>query len=69
MDSRTVEFIQDIVITLNENIRELRERKNFADPEEQSYIDGKLQAYIEVLATLRASADEFNLSRSELGLG
>lgn len=27
-------YIQDLLITIHEHIRELRERRNFADPEE-----------------------------------
>lgn len=68
MESRFVEFVQDIVITLHENIRELKERKAFADAEEQSYIDGKLQAYHEVLSALKSAAREFNLPAKDLGL-
>jgi hypothetical protein len=68
MDQRSFEFVQDVVITIHENIRELKERQTFADPEERSYIDGKLQAYNEMLSTLRLSASEFGIPVSELGL-
>jgi hypothetical protein len=68
MDSRTIEFVQDVIITIHVNIRELKERKNFADPEEQSYIDGKLQAYNEMISILRSSAKEFQLPVEDLGL-
>jgi hypothetical protein len=68
MDRRSIEFIQDVLITIHDNIRELKERLNFADPEERAYIEGKLQAYNEILSTLRSGADEFGISRSELGL-
>jgi hypothetical protein len=68
MDSRTIEFVQDVIITIHVNIRELKERKNFADPEEQSYIDGKLQAYNEMISILRLSAKEFQLPAEDLGL-
>ena len=68
MDRRSFEFVQDVVITIHSNIRELKERRNFADPEEQSYIDGKLQAYHEILASLRSSAKEFGIPVAELGL-
>jgi hypothetical protein len=68
MDRRSVEFIQDVVITIHANIRELKERRAFADPEERSYIDGKLQAYNEVLSTLKSSAVEFGFPASEAGL-
>ena len=68
MDRRSFEFVQDVVITIHANIRELKERMNFADPEERSYIDGKLQAYNEMLSALRASAVEFGIPSDELGL-
>ena len=68
MDRRSIEFIQDVLITIHDNIRELNERLNFADPEERAYIQGKLQAYSEILSTLRSGADEFGISRSDLGL-
>jgi hypothetical protein len=61
-------FLQDVLITIHANLREIQERKNFADPEELSYIEGKLLAYNEVLATLRSSADEFGIPRHEIGL-
>jgi len=63
-----VQFLQDVLITIHENIRELRERKFFADSDELSYIEAKLVAYHEILATLRMSADEFGIDCSEIGL-
>ena len=66
--SRHVQFIQDVLITIHMNIRELTERKAFADPEELTHIDAKILAYQEVLATLRMSADEFGINRNEIGL-
>lgn len=62
------DFIRDVLITIHMNIRELRERRNFADPEELPHIDAKLLAYEEVLGILRDSADEFGVPRPELGL-
>jgi hypothetical protein len=67
-DHAYVQFLQDVLITIHENIRELRERKSFADSEELTYIEAKLVAYHEILATLRMSADEFDIDRSEIGL-
>ncbi len=63
-----VDFLQDVLITIYENLKELRDRKVFADPEELTYIEAKLLAYNEVLATLRMSADEFGIDRDEIGL-
>ena len=68
MDQKSLHFIQDILITIHSNLRELKERKNFADPEEQSYIDGKLQAYNEVLSAIRSAAEEFGIPYKDLGL-
>jgi hypothetical protein len=68
MPERYVEFLQDVLITIHANIRELKERKNFADPEELTHIEAKLLAYTEILSILRSSADEFRINRTEVGL-
>lgn len=67
-DDAYVHFLQDVLITIHENIREIRERKTFADTEELTYIEAKLITYHEVLAILRMSADEFGINRREIGL-
>ena len=67
-DHAYVQFLQDVLITIHDNIRELKERKSFADPDELTYIEAKLIAYQELLATLRMSADEFGINRNEIGL-
>lgn len=61
------EFIQDILITLHQNLHELEERKNFAEPGELTHIEAKLLAYREMLGILQVSADEFGIPRHELG--
>jgi len=63
-----VEYIQDVLITLHMNIRELQERKTFADPEELTHIEAKLLAYHEMLSILRDSADEFGIPKEKVGL-
>jgi hypothetical protein len=68
MNSPYIEFIQDVLISIHENIHELNERKSFADPEELAHIDGKLMAYQEIIAILKTSADEFNLPKDSIGL-
>jgi hypothetical protein len=68
MSSKYEDFVRDVVITLHMNLRELRERKNFADPEELTHIDAKLLAYEEMLGILRDSAREFNIPAGEFGL-
>jgi hypothetical protein len=68
MQQRWVEFIQDVLITIHANIRELKERKSFAEPEELTHIEAKLLAYHEVLSALRSSAREFNIPYDDVGL-
>lgn len=68
MQERWVEFVQDVLITIHENIRELKERRGFADPEELTYIEAKLLAYYEILSTFRSSAIEFKIPTDKLGL-
>jgi hypothetical protein len=68
MDQRYIEFIHDVLITIHQNIRELKERKNFADAGELDHIEGKLIAYNEMLSILRMSADEFKIPKNEIGL-
>ncbi|HEY0743087.1 MAG TPA: hypothetical protein VGD40_16580 [Chryseosolibacter sp.] len=68
MDKRSIEFIQDVLISIHENLHELQERKNFADPEELNYIEAKIMAYNEMIAILKTSADQFGISKEEIGL-
>jgi len=68
MQDRWVEFMQDVLITIHENIRDLKERRTFADPEELTYIEAKLLAYNEILSTLRSSAAEFKIPHDQIGL-
>jgi hypothetical protein len=68
MQPRWIEFIQDVLITIHENIRELRERRNFADAEELTHIEAKLLAYHEILSALRSSAAEFRIPHDQIGL-
>lgn len=63
-----IDFIHDVLISLHENLGELNERKNFADAEELAHIDGKIQAYQEMISILRMSAEAAGLSRDETGL-
>lgn len=65
---RHVEFIHDVLISMHENLSELQQRKNFAEPEELNYIEAKIMAYQEVLAILKMSADQFKIPWEELGL-
>jgi hypothetical protein len=68
MEKQYIEFIQDVLITIHENIHELQERKNFAEPEELTHIEAKLMAYHEMLAIIRQSAEEFRLPKEEIGI-
>lgn len=67
-DSRYIEFIQDVLVSVHENLRELNERRAFADPQELPHIEGKIIAYQEMLSILRMSADAFNIPRNEIGI-
>jgi len=42
MTPKYEEYIQDIVITLHMNLKELQERRSFADPEDLGHIEAKL---------------------------
>ena len=66
--NKHTEFIQDVVITIHMNLKELQERKNFAAPEELDHIDAKLLAYCKMLSVLRSSAEEFGIDKEELRL-
>ena len=68
MEQAYRDFIQDIVISLHANLREIRERRNFAAADERDYIEGKMLAYQEVISLLQAGAKEFKLPSKELGL-
>lgn len=67
-ERRYIEFIQDVLISVHQNIHELHERKSFADPEELAHIEGKLMAYQEFIAILRQSAEEFDIPAKDVGL-
>jgi hypothetical protein len=68
MEARYEDFVRDVLITLHMNLREIRERKNFADPEEMAHIEAKLLAYNEMLGILKDSAEEFGIPAKELGI-
>ncbi len=62
-----IEFIQDVLISIHENLQELSERKAYAEPFELDHIEGKMQAYQEMLSILRMSAESFGLPKDEIG--
>jgi hypothetical protein len=68
MQQQYEDFVRDVLITIHMNLRDLRERKSFAEAEELPHIEAKMLAYEEMLGILRDSADEFGLPRKELGL-
>jgi hypothetical protein len=68
MEHRYIEFIQDVLISIHENLHELTERKNFADAEELTHIEAKILAYQETIAILKASASDFGLPVKDIGL-
>jgi len=68
MQERWAEFVQEVLITVHENIRELKERRGFADPEELNYIEAKLLAYYEILSAFKSSALEYKIPKDKLEL-
>lgn len=68
MEQCYIGFIQDVLVSIHQNLHELAERKNFGAPEELSHIEAKIIAYREILAILKMSAEEFGLPVKEIGL-
>lgn len=68
MNIRYEDFLRDVLITVHMNLRELQDRKGFADPQELRHIDGKIVAYHELLAIMKFSAEEFGIPADEFGL-
>jgi hypothetical protein len=68
MENQYIDFIQDVLISVHENLHELEERKNFADPGELAHIEAKILAYREMIAIMRMSADSVGLPKAEIGL-
>jgi hypothetical protein len=54
-----IEFIQDMLITIHENIRDLKERRGFAVPDNLTHIEAKLLAQHEILSALKTGAEQF----------
>ena len=67
-DRRYIEYIQDVLISIHETLRELNERRAFAEPQELCHIEAKIIAYQEMLSLLRMSADNFGIPRQDIGL-
>lgn len=67
-EQQFTDFWQDVLISVHENIRDLRQKQAFADPEEQNYIAGRLFSYEEMLEIFRMSAREAGLKPKEMGL-
>ncbi|GAB3905392.1 hypothetical protein GCM10028803_36190 [Larkinella knui] len=63
-----MDFFQDVLISVYANIRDLREKQGFADPEEQDYLRGRLVSYEEILELFRMSARDTGINSRELGL-
>jgi len=68
MTSDCIGYIQDVLITIHQNLHELQGRKAWADSEELNHIEGKIQAYQELIAMLKASAKEFRIPAVEIGI-
>ena len=67
-ETYSLEFFQDILITLHENIRDLQGRKAYADAGERDYLSGRLFSYREMLEIMKDSAQRFGYDPAEMGL-
>ena len=65
MEEKYIAFIHDVLVSLHENLQELRDRKGFASADEQAYIDARIMAYQEMLSIMRASAEACQLPLDE----
>ena len=61
-------FLRDVISILKDNIKDLKERKNFAEAEEKEYIAARLFSYQEIVSTLRGQLKEYDISEKEIGL-
>jgi hypothetical protein len=68
MEKKYIEFIQDVLISIHENLHELNGRKNFAGPEELPHIEAKIIAYQEMLSIMRMSAESAGIPKHDVGL-
>lgn len=62
------DYIHNVVISVQENIRETRERKSWAEKGELQHIESRLLAFNEVMQIFRATANEMGIPEKELGL-
>ena len=67
-EQRLTEYIHNVLISIHENIREIKERKNWADPKELAHIESKLLTYHEVIQIFKFTAKDMGLDEKELGL-
>jgi hypothetical protein len=56
-------FIEDTIISLYANMRDLREKLSFCDPEERDYINGRLFSYQEVIEIFRFGIIKYGLEK------
>jgi len=62
------DYIHNLLIGIHENIREIKNRKGWADSKELNHIETKLLTYNEVLQLFKFTANEMSLPEEELGL-
>ena len=62
------DYIHNVLIGIHENIKEIRERKGWADSKELNHIETKLLTYNEVLQLFKFTAKEMQLPEEDLGL-
>jgi hypothetical protein len=59
--NKYLDFVEDTVISIYANMRDLREKLAYCDPEECEYISGRLFTYQEMLEILRFGVIKFDL--------
>lgn len=62
------DYIHNVMISIHQNIKEVRDRKSWAEDKELYHIESKLLTYNEVLQIFKMTAREMGLQEEELGL-
>ncbi|MBX9852470.1 MAG: hypothetical protein K2X86_12030 [Cytophagaceae bacterium] len=61
-------FLKDVISILKDNIRDLKEKRMFADDNEKDYIAARLFSYHEIISSIKSQLSEYNISEEEIGL-
>ncbi|UII25953.1 hypothetical protein LVD15_22030 [Fulvivirga maritima] len=62
------DYLNNVLIGIHENIKEVRDRKGWAEEKEILHIETKLLTYNEVLQIFKFTAKEMGLPEKELGI-